>query len=383
MSVGRTKLFVEAIPLVEERPSGIGHSLAGLVTALVRNAAFQERYEIVLVVPKRALHRLDVWPELKSCSRKGLPIRMRILNGLMKFHLLPPMDLLLGRGVYLFGNFKNWPISKKSVSYTYVHDICFALHPDFVAPKNQRMLAKNVPRFMSQSDYVITVSKSSRREIIDYYRLPDEKVKVLYNGVDAVLFSRYSPAEVSAVMKCYGITRPYIIFIGNIEPRKNLQRLVEAFAALPPTHTLLLVGGSGWLNEGVFQAIETARAAGASIIKPSTYVSDEDVAVLVSGAVALAHPALHEGFGMPPLEAMAASTPVVVADIPSLREVVGDAGVYCDPNDRSSITESLARVIGLSGNERKHLTQIGTKRSQQFSWANTAQDFYELLQKID
>ena len=135
MSVGRTKLFVEAIPLVEERPSGIGHSLAGLVTALVRNAAFQERYEIVLVVPKRALHRLDVWPELKSCSRKGLPIRMRILNGLMKFHLLPPMDLLLGRGVYLFGNFKNWPISKKSVSYTYVHDICFALHPDFVAPK--------------------------------------------------------------------------------------------------------------------------------------------------------------------------------------------------------------------------------------------------------
>ncbi len=115
------KLYIESIPLVEPRPSGIGHSLAGLISGIAIQPDLP--YEVVLVAPKRGLDKLNRWPQLKQCSRKGLPLRMKVLNGLIKFHLLPRVDWLIGEGIYLFGNFKNWPLSPRSRSLTFIHDI--------------------------------------------------------------------------------------------------------------------------------------------------------------------------------------------------------------------------------------------------------------------
>lgn len=374
-------IYVESIPLVEERPSGVAHSLAGLVTELAHNLRIAGQYEVVLVAPKRALHKLDRWPGLASCRRVGLPMRMRILNGLMKFRLLPPMDLLLGRGVYLFGNFKNWPVSKHSVSLTYIHDICFALYPQFVSPKNQQMLIKNVPKFIKQTTYVITVSESSKQEVMDYYHLPDEKVLVLYNGVDSSLYRPYSAEEVADVTKRYGISGKYFLFVSNIEPRKNVGSLVSAFSSLPKDYTLVIVGASGWLNEDVLAKIDEVKKQGKKIIKPDTFVSDEDVAKLMSGALALVHPAFHEGFGMTPAEALAAGTPVVVADIPVLREVVGDAGIYCDPHSVESIADAMRQVAALAQADKKSLIAKGYGRSKKFTWDASVERLLDFLDK--
>ncbi len=378
---GKVPIYVESIPLVEDRPSGVAHSIAGLVTELANNPTIKDRYEVVLVAPKRGLRKLDRWPGLEDCRRLGLPFRMRILNGLMKFHLLPPMDLFLGKGVYLFGNFKNWPVSKRSVSFTYIHDICFALFPAFVAPKNQQMLIQNVPKFIERTDYVITVSESSRQEIIDYYSLPNDKVISLYNGVDTRLYRRYPAQEVVSVKKKYGIVGDYFFYLGNIEPRKNLANLVEAFRGLPRDKSLVIVGGSGWLNENVMAAIDQAKAEGAKIVKPDAFVPDDDVAKMLSGAVALVHPAFHEGFGMTPAEAMASEIPVVVSDIAVMREVVDGAGLYCDPHNVASISDAMAKVAKLTASQRKKMEASGVRRVRQFTWATSAEKLVKYIQK--
>lgn len=379
MSVRRTKIFVESIPLVAERPSGVGYSLLGLVSALANDPAIQERYEVVLVAPKRGLHLLDRWPSLKGCSRKGLPLRMRIIQGLMRVHLLPPMDLLLGRGVYLFGNFMNWRVTRRSFSLTYIHDIAFALYPDFVSPKLQRMLASKVPGFIEQTNCVVTVSESSKQEIMQQYTLPDEQVLVLYNGVDAATYHPYGQQNVAKVKAAQGINGKYFLFVSNIEPRKNVTRLIEAFREMPRDYSLVLIGGSGWLNDEALAAMAQAQADGVSIIRPTKYIPNEEVSVLMSGAEALVHPAYHEGFGMPPAEAMACGVPVVVADIPSLREVVGDIGLYCDPHDTASITAAMRQVLSLSPAERTRITKQGIIRAKQFSWEKSATKLSEFL----
>lgn len=379
MSQPKTKFFVESIPLVEEKASGVSHALAGLVGALIKDPNFTKNYEIVLVAPKRGLHKLDRWPDLKHCTRKGLPLKMRILSGLMKFRLLPPMDLLLGRGVYLFGNFKNWPVTKKSVSFTYLHDICFALHPDFVSPPLQKMLMQKMPKYMAQTDYVIAVSEASRQEIIDHYKLPPEKIVVLYNGVDRSMYYPRSQKEVDATTKRYGIKTPYYLAVGNIEPRKNLKRLVTAYATLPHDTTLVLVGADGWLNQDIWTAIEEAKAAGAYIMKPKKYVSDDDVAALMTGAIALPQVSIHEGFGMPPAEALSTQTPVVCSDLPVLHEVVGDAGIYCDQYDIDAIAEALTKARKLSPGARKKLADAGIKRVEKFNWQASAAKLVHIL----
>ncbi len=192
-----------------------------------------------------------------------MPVRMKILNGLIKFHLLPRVDWLIGDGIYLFGNFKNWPLSGHSKSLTFIHDICYALHPEFVSPPNQRFLAKNIPYFMKRTNSVVTVSNQSKREICSYYKMPPERVMVVYNGVEHAAYDMVNQSQVALVKKRYRVNRPYFIYIGNIEPRKNLTRLIRAFSGLTGATAgdvaLVLVGGNGWLNDETNQAIATFK----------------------------------------------------------------------------------------------------------------------------
>lgn len=379
----KTKLFVEAVPLVDRQISGVPHALAGLVAALAANKAVTDVYEIVLVAPKNRMHLLDRWKGLENCTRKAIPMKFRVMNGLGRRGLLPPMDLLLGPGVYLFGNFFNWPLTKRSTSFTYIHDICFAVHPEFVQPDNQKSLMKNVPRYIAQTDYVVTVSKSARQEIIDTFKVEADRVLVVYNGANGELYKPYPTKEVAKVRATYGLKDlPYLMYIGNIEPRKNLERLVKAMHKVPKEYALLMIGSDGWLNEDVFAAIEAANKAGHKVIKPRSYVSDDDLVRLLSSATALVLPSLYEGFGMPPLEAMMAKRPVVVADIPPLHEVANGAGIYCDPHSIDSIAEAINKVINLIPTERQKLIDKGYKHAQSFTWEKSTAGIVRALMDV-
>jgi len=379
----KTKLFIEAVPLVDRQVSGVPHAVAGVVAALAANKKITDVYEIVLVAPASRMHLLDRWPGLEGCTRKAIPMKFRIMNGLGRRGLLPPMDLLLGSGVYLFGNYFNWPLTRRSKSLTYIHDACFAVFPQYVQPDNMRSLTKNVPRYIRQTDYVVTVSEASKKEVVQHFAIDAEHVLVAYNGVDTSLYKQYSTREVAKVRKKYELgDKPYILFVGNIEPRKNLERLIKAMQHVPKDYTLLMVGSDGWLNDKVFAAMDKLNKMGHRVIKPRAFVPDEDVVRLMSGSTALALPSLHEGFGMPALEALVSKTLAVVGDIPPLHEVTADAGIYCDPNSIESIAEALNKAINMAPAAREKLVTKGYAHGKQFTWERGISQLTDALMQL-
>jgi glycosyltransferase involved in cell wall biosynthesis len=381
----KRKIFIEAVPLVDKQVSGVPHSLAGIVAALAANKTIKEKFEIILVAPRNRLHLLDRWPGLETCSRRPIPMKFRIMNGLGRRGLLPKMDLLLGSGIYIFGNYFNWPLTRRSRSFTYLHDICFVTHPQLVQPDNQRMLAKNVPRYIRQTDYVVTVTNAARKNIISTFNVDPQKVVVVYNAANQSVYGRaYSLQEIAKTQHKYGVeNQKYFLFIGNVEPRKNLERLLKAVMTLPKQFGIVFVGSDGWLNEEFLKLAAEARQQGRVVIKPNSFVDDHDLAILLHGSIGLVMPSIDEGFGMPALEGLTAGKPVIVSDIPQLREVVSEAGIYCDPYKPASIAKALSQVVHMSNEERETFAQKGRQRAKYFSWEDSAKKLSVLLEEVD
>lgn len=379
----KTKLFIDAFPLVHEHFSGVGHSLLGMVKALEELQRERDDFEIILFAPQRMLHRLNRWG-FQGIEFRGVPMFRRVIMGLQRRNKLPPLDLILGRGVYFFPNFLNWPLAR-SKSFTLIHDISFEIHPEFVDPPNQVFLSTNVPIAANRSDLVATVSPNAKKEIHEYYKIPDEKIYVLPNGVDRKLFYHRSEEEIARVKAKHGVFGDYMIFVGNIEPRKNILAMIEAYRSLPKEITdktgLLLVGGGGWQDKEIQAAMNQARYDGYKILRPYKYVEDDELPALYSGAKALVYPPIYEGFGMPPVEAMACGTPVISSDRASLPWVVDDAGILVEP-DSKSLAKAIQKVLG-DEKLREKMIQAGYKRARYFSWEKSAKVIVdEILPKL-
>lgn len=378
----RIKFFIEASPIAEERLSGVGHALLELIRALEQHPNCGKTFEIYLTIAfdKRAM--LDRW-KFQTVKYRCIPFPLRPLNLLWKFDLLPPMDIILGRGVYLFPNYKNWRLLF-SKSITYVHDISFVLYPEFVTPKNQSFLARNMPRFLKRTTMIAADSYSAQKEIIQYCKIPEKKVIVLHHGINTAEYYPRSKREVDAVKKKHGITGEYIFYLGNIEPRKNLVRLLAAYrqlsAELRDKYSLVMIGGLGWLNEPILQAINQARQDGLNLIKPEHFVPDEDIPALHSGATLLAHPAIYEGFGFSPLQAMACGTPVMAGNNSSMIEVVGDAGVLVAAEDTGAISDTIERLLS-DKKLRGILSEKGLQQARKFNWQTTVGRLVKLVEK--
>jgi glycosyltransferase involved in cell wall biosynthesis len=379
-------LFIEAGALLEEKMSGVGHATMNIIQELSSRPSFTQDYDIKLLVASNKADTLERFHLNTKVKTKKIYIKARILNGLAKYNLLPPMDLLFGKGIYLFPNFKNWPLVR-SRSITYIHDVAFKLFPQFVQPKNLKMLENSVDTFLKRTDHIVTVSKSSRDELLQAFTyVADDKVSAVQNGIDPTLFTRRNAKEIQRLRKKYNLPKKYFIFLSSIEPRKNLKMLLEAYRLLP-THiqkesALLLIGGMGWLNDDIIAKINELRQAGITVIKPTSFVPDEDLPGLLSGAVTLIHPAYHEGFGLPPLEALACGTPVIVSDIPVMHEVVGSVGTYfknlTDPHELCQLMENHYNKQ-YSSEDRQEFRRQALK----FTWPETLRRLEEIIREVD
>jgi len=369
----KTRIVIEASPIAEDRISGIGHMTLEIIKALEKHPGNQQSFQIVLAIPFDKRANLDRWG-FTSVHYRQIPLPLRVFNLAWKYDLLPPMDLWLGRGVYIFPNYKNWRLLA-SRSLTYVCDISYLLFPQFAAPKNQRFLAKNIHKWIKRSDKILAISQSAQQEIIDQLKVDPSKMLLVPCGVDPAVFYPRTEKEIAAIKKQLGIKKEYILYLGNLEPRKNIERLVAAYTALPAklrtAYSLVLVGGGGWQNESIMATIKQAQTENFDIIHPESYIADDELPALHSGSTLLIHPALYEGFGIAPLQAMACGTPVVVANNSSLPEVVGDAGVLVDAEDSAGIATVIERVLQ---DRRLHdaLGRQGVKQAQKFNWANSA-----------
>lgn len=247
------------------------------------------------------------------------------------------------------------------------------------------MLSGNIDRWMDESDIVITDSNASRQEIINHSPDSISKLRVIYCGVDTKEFKAYRSSDINKVRSKYRLTQPYIMFLSSIEPRKNVERLLESLNRLPleykKSYSMLLIGGMGWNNESIYEKIDTLRAAGWSIIMPKEYVTDDEISVLLNSASLLVHPALHEGFGIPPVEAMSSGTPVVVSDIPVMREVCGDAAMYADPYDEDDIASKIQYILENPKVGQK-LVKLGRIQARKYTWKNATNALIREIESV-
>lgn len=252
-----------------------------------------------------------------------------------------------------------------------IHDLAFLRWPEQVPARRYQYLAKAVPAAAKAARRVLTVSEATKRDVVELLGVAPDKVVVTPLGVDA-RFAPPSTAAVEVFRERAAIRRPYVLVVGTLEPRKNLPRLLDAFALIAPRvpHQLVLIGPEGWLTGPFHEQLERLRLG--DRVRLTGFVPDGDLPAWYAGADCVAVPSLYEGFGLPALEAMACGAPVVVSNVSALPEVVGDAGVLVDPNDTDSIAAGLESVLGDPA-ARMRMTANGRLRAAEFSWAKTAE----------
>ncbi len=276
------------------------------------------------------------------------------------------------------------PLIHPPISLVTVHDLGYRYFPK-AHPWPQRWYLDLSTRWTaSAATHLLADSEATKRDLIEHYRTPAEKITVAHPGVDSALAPVDDPGTVEAVRARYGIGANYLLYLGTLQPRKNLARLIDAFTQLithphpQPQMDLVLAGKRGWLYHHLFEQVRR-RGLESRVCFPG-YVAAEDKAALLSGAQAFAFPSLHEGFGLPVLEAQACGCPVITSTTSSLPEVAGDGAILVDPDDTDAIAEALTRVVTRPDLRRK-LIQRGFANVDRFSWEACARTTLQAIER--
>lgn len=380
------KIYIEGSPLLKER-SGIGQFTKRLIEAAASN---HPEHSYTVFGFKFWTRPLPELPFPKNLGIKRKIIRYmpgRGYNLLFKHRVAPPVDTLLGArpDIVFFPNFVRWPVlSKKTKTLLAVHDLSFIHFSQYTHPKNLPYMVKNVPYSINKADHILTISKSSKKQIADYYKIDPEKISIVTPAVDHADYYPRSKKEISAIRAKYKLPVKYILYASTLEPRKNVGGILEAYSKLDtPTkqkYGLVLAGGKGWKDEAIVEAIAKLKKNGENITVTG-YVPDEDLPAIYSGAELFVYPSFYEGFGIPLLEAMACGIPVISSDNSSLPEVVGDAGIYVKAEDANSLTRNISKLLAdrtLADKYRKK----GFEQAKKFSWEKSADELVRVFEKL-
>ncbi|MDF1512256.1 MAG: glycosyltransferase family 1 protein [Anaerolineae bacterium] len=262
-----------------------------------------------------------------------------------------------------------------------IHDLIFRMMPEHHKVLNRWYLNLALPLFSRRADHIVVVSEATRKAVMQVYKVNSEKISVIPEAA-APRFKPQSPEVVETIKQRYQLPEKYLLYVGTIEPRKNLLRLLKVWEKLytikevPP---LVIVGSRGWLSEDFFAALEASPVRNGALL--TGYVRDADLPALYAGATAFVFPSLYEGFGLPPLEAMACGTPVVCSNTSSLPEVVGDAALLFDPTDELALADALMRITQ-NAELRGTLREQGLEQAGKFSWERTAKETMDVYQHI-
>ena len=353
--------------------AGIGRYARELIRALSRLDA-ANRY--TLFVPNDAQPDLLAhnWP--KNFATKRGPLTERFFAAMWHRVRVPlPIETFIGACDVLYSPDFLLPPTRAKRTLVTVHDLSYIRLPDCFPQPLLNYLNRAVPRALERADLILADAESTRLDLNEIYRVPLEKIRTLYSGVDARFRADVSTESRIRVQE---LTRgkPYLLAVSTIQPRKNYARLIEAFAKLIsnsqlPTSNLQLIiaGGRGWMYEEVLATPERLGIHD-RVIFPN-FFSDEDLPALYAGATLFVYPSLYEGFGLPILEAMACGTPVVTSNASSLPEVAGAAALYFDPRNVDAMAEQIYRALSDEA-LRADLRAKGLVQARKFSWDKAA-----------
>lgn len=366
------QIALELQPCMGKR-SGIGmyayeiarHLRADSATSFCGNVFnFRSRMNLDEAIPQ-------VGMPFRTCTKLPYGVYRRI------WHALPvPYEAFFPRAdLTVFFNFIVPPRIQGKVITT-VHDLTYIRYPGTMDQKNLRRIENDIAYSLQRSDRILTVSEFSKKELCQLLSVAENKVSVVYNA--PALSEEVADAEL--LFKKHEITKPYILYVGTLEPRKNLVRLIQAFDRLKKTekipHQLVLAGGKGWNSEDIF-----AHAERTADVLTIGYVSNAEKNALYQNAELFAFPSLYEGFGIPPLEAMHFGCPVSCADAASLPEVVGDAAELVDPMEVESIAAGMLRVLTDTAH-RTDLVQKGYTQTKKFTWEDSANKLMQICREV-
>jgi glycosyltransferase involved in cell wall biosynthesis len=344
------RIALDGMPLTSQL-TGVGHYTAELARNLALVAPSDS---FTLVSPDGLLKRR--WWSL------GLPLQL-LRNSFDLFH----------------GTNYEVPLWSRRPSVVTIHDLSLLLHSEVHEQRLVRRGRWRLPLMAKSASRIITPSTSVKTEVCETFGINPDKVAVTAEAPRPVFKRRDDPD----LLRRLGIDQDFILFVGTIEPRKNLRRLVEAFdrmlrnTSLSPT--LVIAGGQGWLMDDFVSFIKQKRLEDRVCL--TGYLEDEDLCGLYSACAAFVYPSLYEGFGLPPLEAMACGAPVITSRIPSLMETAGSAARLVDPKDVDDIAQAMTELLS-DEKIRLHYAELSTTHVKKFSWEQTARKTLDIYREV-
>lgn len=319
---------------------------------------------------------------MKSVLR-SVPGMYPIRHGLREFQGQIALRPFAKAG-FLYHETNYIPVRYPGKTVITVHDLSHVRYPDFHPPERVAFMNAKLGRSIDKADLIITDSAFVQSEILEVFPSAEGKVVVTHLGVDGEFHPR-PEEEVQGVLQRLGLRyRGYVLSVGTLEPRKNLARLIEAYARLPEAlrqeYPLVLVGGEGWKNKELLQRVQKMEMRG-EIVRTG-YLPRSQVLDLYAAAAVFAYPSIYEGFGLPVLEAFASGTPVLTSNVTSMPEVSGGAAKEVDPFNLDDISKGLL-VLLQDPSCRLNLAESGLKRAAQFTWSNCADQTIAAYQMID
>lgn len=374
------KVIVNGIPLLSPR-SGVGNYVYQNFRALLSlthqwdlsyyyglrwSSHLKDRPEEPYVIARQFVHQLGmVYP----AYRTALDFLFNIGQWKRKFDLYHETNYI--------------PMKFNGPIVSTVFDLSFYHFPETHPAERIRYMDRYFYSRLNRASHYITISDTVKQEMVKYLSLSPENITVTPLGVDDT-FRPIPPPLLKGALSKYALkSGSYILYIGTLEPRKNITNLLRAYALLSrwsrEQYPLVLAGGMGWLMEGL--DTEIAKLGIQSTTIKTGYVPREDLPSLYSGATVFVYPSLYEGFGLPPLEAMACGTPVITSNVSSLPEVVGEAGIQVPPEDVERLSEEIESLLG-DDQRRTFLIQKGLERAKQFTWEKCAGMTLEVYDRV-
>jgi glycosyltransferase involved in cell wall biosynthesis len=367
------KIAIDAYPALFQS-GGVSRYAKSLINAL---ADAEASYKRLVLFYNQFREFRSVWkPESAKCLTRQIFCPRRLLQGVWNFMKWPPVEYICGPIDVFHGLHFVLPVVRKARRVITVHDLTYLKYPNYFLDRNlnEQGYRRELPLGLERADVVIAVSQKTKEDLVELMKFPEERIRVIYEGVEPRFLNHVEGEEAKLIRECYGLTQPYIVYlVGTPEPRKNLKNTVAAAKKAAPQLLLALIG-----PQEPLQALLAGNSHNTVFLD---VVPDAHLPALLSGAQISLYPSLYEGFGLPVIESMACGVPVITSNHGALPEVAGDAALLVDPEDVESIAGAISELLS-DENLKTNLKALGIERAAEFTWQKTAAKTLSLYREL-